>query len=211
MEKNIPSVKDRVVAFKSMKYINDGLYLWDIPIVIHSLATEAVAQKLMVDRCGSQNCSEVFYNSGELQAYNAVKGLTEKYGFDKLLKSRKKLLEFNSSQQETIGRGPLTCLKFDTKEDIYIFSSPSTFAAQYKRVFGLQKEPVDFFVRGQLCGFIEYLVGKKLFCVETKCIAVGDDKCEFIIKPLEKWDKKDKYYQKQKLDNLHLFEKIKKI
>jgi len=49
---------------------------------------------------------------------------------------------------------------------------------------GVQKEPQSVFTRGMLEGFFkEVFNGIDFIAVETKCIALGDPYCEFIVKP----------------------------
>ena len=60
--------------------------------------------------------------------------------------------------------------------------------------------PVDHIARGLHAGAAEVIFKCSMDAVETKCQAMGDQYCEFILKPTEEW-KADKTYKNQ------LFEK----
>lgn len=51
------------------------------------------------------------------------------------------------------------------------------------------KIPVDHFLRGQVAGGASAAFGMDFDCIERKCMACGDDCCEFVIKPREKFIK----------------------
>lgn len=44
-------------------------------------------------------------------------------------------------------------------------------------------EPYSHFIRGHLCGMLTSIFGTDLKCSETKCVAVGDQYCEYAISP----------------------------
>lgn len=45
------------------------------------------------------------------------------------------------------------------------------------------KIPVDHFLRGQIAGGTSAAFNMEFECIERKCIAAGDECCEFVIKP----------------------------
>lgn len=49
--------------------------------------------------------------------------------------------------------------------------------------------PVDHFLRGQIAGGASAAFDMNLDCIERKCMATGDDCCEFVIKPRESFIK----------------------
>ena len=63
--------------------------------------------------------------------------------------------------------------------------------------FGNVGHAVDHFVRGCYASGAHVLFGGECDSVETKCIAAGDDYCEFIAQPTEKFDKKDPMVKRQ--------------
>lgn len=49
--------------------------------------------------------------------------------------------------------------------------------------------PVDHFLRGQIAGGASSAFDIEFDCIERKCVAVGDDCCEFVVKPRESFIK----------------------
>ncbi len=198
-----PVIVQKVVAFKAIKHEEDGgLSLWGIPIVLNDLKLEVITQNLMGKEFGEKKVMEVLYNLGKLQAVNAVKTVMEKYGYAKSIPEKKKSIEFNVGQLAMIGRGQYETIKCDLIKNIVIFKGKSPFATRYKQIFSLQKKAVDFLARGLLAGGTEYLIGKKVLCIETKCIANGKPSCEFTVKPVEDWDKNDPLVKEQIVEEI---------
>jgi len=59
------------------------------------------------------------------------------------------------------------------------------------------KLPVDSFLRGFLAGIFSIYFKKNVECVEVKCKALGENYCDFIIKPLEEFNFEKKLVRKQ--------------
>jgi len=66
------------------------------------------------------------------------------------------------------------------EKTIYIIKN-NPFATLYKNIHGLQKQGVDDYLLGLFAGGTFTISGKKVKAKENKCIAKGDDYCEFII------------------------------
>ncbi|MHA1299162.1 MAG: V4R domain-containing protein [Candidatus Helarchaeota archaeon] len=49
----------------------------------------------------------------------------------------------------------------------------------------VETEPVDYIPAGVFAGIMEYITKMKLICKEIKCVAMGDNHCEFVVKPYE--------------------------
>jgi len=56
------------------------------------------------------------------------------------------------------------------------------------KLYGNIGKPVDHIPRGWFAGAACVFFGKDVDAVETKCIAKGDEYCEFIIKPKNRFD-----------------------
>jgi len=53
---------------------------------------------------------------------------------------------------------------------------------------GKYKKPVDHLMRGILAGMFSDLFKTNMECIETKCVALNDPSCHFIIKKAEMFD-----------------------
>lgn len=64
-------------------------------------------------------------------------------------------------------------------------------------LYGRTDHAVDHMFRGLLAGAAKSTFKKDVDCVETKCVAKGDQICEFIIQPREKFDLSNPAVKKQ--------------
>ena len=46
--------------------------------------------------------------------------------------------------------------------------------------------PNSVFIRGNIASFVGTLLGKEMNCEEVRCVAAGDDYCEFVLRPAKK-------------------------
>ncbi len=58
------------------------------------------------------------------------------------------------------------------------------------RELGRSDEPVCYSLTGYACGYSSSFFGAPVLTVETKCVAMGDDHCEFEIRPSDEWDER---------------------
>lgn len=63
----------------------------------------------------------------------------------------------------------------------------SYLAEQYLRVLGTAHEPVCWQLAGYIAGYCSEVFDMQLHCRETKCVAKGDDHCEFDVRPRAEW------------------------
>ena len=163
-----------------------------MPSTINPIIIQIYYQKLIEMHCSKKEADRIWYYAGKSQARLGSDLVDKKYGYSKSLKSKKKILELDIGQPEIVGMGKFDLMRADFKNNIFISRCRSSpYAEVYKMFFGLQKECVDFWLMGIWAGGIEPIVNEKLVCFETNCVAKGDKYCEFIIKPVKAWGKKD--------------------
>jgi predicted hydrocarbon binding protein len=66
----------------------------------------------------------------------------------------------------------------------------SFYAEQWKAMMGPSKKPICDILTGYATGYASEFFGRDLICKEPTCVACGDDKCRFEIKPREEWGDK---------------------
>lgn len=195
-----PAILQKMLAFKAFKHENGKLFLWGIPGFLTATYVTVYQMKLFEKEIGQKKLESLIYALGKFQGKEGFKIMTEKFGYAQTFQDKKKLLEFQTGQTEIVGVGSFSWAMMDFENEIFIIKGKSTLAEEYKRIFGMNKFPIDYLLRGAFAAFIEELLKKKVFCIETKCIVEGKDECEFVIKPLEKWDKKE--IEKQWFDEI---------
>ena len=63
-------------------------------------------------------------------------------------------------------------------------------AEQHLMHFGRSKEPVCWSLCGFASGYLSYAFGKKIYCLEERCIGRGDPVCHMVGRPAEEWGPK---------------------
>lgn len=145
----------------------------------------------------------VYYGDEECMRaqYKACRETTYEH-FDKIKGSGKladeKITEMAINMVSEMGWGKPTILEDEReKGHITIAIEDASIGSTYLLKHGRSKEPVCHLERGGLAGGIGALLGRDdLAVVETKCIAMGDPRCEFVCRPLEELKKE---YSNEKL------------
>ncbi len=175
-----------------LKPLEDGgLSLLGTRANIVAVFVDVFRQKLMEEELGYKKASSIIYNVGQFTGQQAWNLIAKKKGMEKRM-PLKKLFEYNLGQSEFIGRGKLILQLFNLKEKIFVLHLTSSFAKEYKRLFGNSKNCVDHIYRGMAAAFGKAIFKEPCLCIETKCIAKGNEICEFIVKPTKKFKLKKK-------------------
>lgn len=91
---------------------------------------------------------------------------------------------------EGVGLPKLARFEYDpaaSKFELLVEFRNSYLAEQYVRVLGRANEPVCWQLAGYIAGYCSEVFEMNLHCRETKCVARGDDHCEFHVKPRAEW------------------------
>jgi predicted hydrocarbon binding protein len=197
-----PQLLERVLRFRAIQHKEGRVTLWGIPAVINPAYTAVYEQRLLEKKYGEKDSASILYAIGKMQGHATFRMISERFGYAKTFKDKKRLLEFETGQSIVAGHGIFNWINLDFEKNIFIVRGISPHAEEYKRFFGVQKTPVDSTVRGLATAFVEEVINKKAFGVENRCIAMGSEYCEFVIKPVENWDKKDPVFKSQAIESL---------
>jgi predicted hydrocarbon binding protein len=177
----------RLIANNEVKFDNDGRFtIMKTPAFIFSMNLLTIMQDALLKEKGKEG-ARIFFDMLRVQSFMGARIMRNRFGFDK-----KTGLQQQLGHAQLIGIGSLEFVKMDIENDEYIVRSISCFAEEYKKVFGMQKQPVDILLQGGLNGMLQGHTGNdNMLCIETSCIAAGKKYCEFIIKDKSKFDLKD--------------------
>lgn len=201
----VHSFLKRLLTNNEIKYDDKGhLTIMKTPAFIFSLNLLVIMQNALLKEYKEKG-GIMFYNMLRVQSQMGARIMRNRFGFDKETGLKQQL-----GHSQLIGAGSLEFVKLDTKNDEYIIKSSSNFAEEYKKVFGLQKEPVDILLRGGLAGMVQgHTNNKNIICIETSCIATGKQVCEFAIKDKKKFNLKDPKIKSQIYPDMKYdFEKV---
>jgi predicted hydrocarbon binding protein len=117
----------------------------------------------------------VFYNAGKKTGASITGLLTKRYG----LKGKSLILAVTQATK-AIGWGQIEEFNINRKELVADIKVRMCFEALLR---GQKQERVCHWTRGFAAGLVGEVFGKPMDAVELKCLAAGDDICEFEVKP----------------------------
>lgn len=117
----------------------------------------------------------VFYNAGKKSGAYIAGLLAKKYG----LKGKSLTLALIQGTK-AIGWGQIEDFKISEKELGGNIKVRMCFEALLR---GRRNEKICHWTRGFVAGFLSEIFGKSVEAVELKCVAVGDELCEFEVRP----------------------------
>lgn len=174
----------RIMMGRLLKYKEGGyLTLMDVPCHLWSIRTLVIMHHLLDEEMGKKGRS-LMYKAQEIQSTMAARMTETRFGLKDV-----GAIKHHLQQGEVIGAGTAELVRADFKKFEFIINVQSTFAKEYLRALGIQEHPVDDMIRGAFTVlFREHLKRDDLLCIETLCIAMGKQVCQFTIKPEEDWD-----------------------
>lgn len=174
------SLTNRVKTLNEIKYSENNLLIWGIPGFAVSQFIFIYLQKLLEANYG-KNGKDVMYETGRQTGFMTTEMLKQRFGH----KDMEKLFKIAVEQTELVGYGKLRLVNVDSEKKHFFVNIESNIAKEYARMFGLQKEPVCYFLRGAIAGCVNSITNEELICVETNCMVSGKSTCEFVVKPLK--------------------------
>ncbi|MBI4162785.1 MAG: hypothetical protein HY513_03815 [Candidatus Aenigmarchaeota archaeon] len=109
------------------------------------------------------------------------------------IKSRD-VIKLGSDIVTLAGWGEAVPKKDDAKNKTVIFNLNNSIVAKFH---GKSNYAIDHFFRGLLCGAMCVIFKTDMDAIETACVAKGDRKCEFVVKPSKSFDFSDPIVKKQ--------------
>lgn len=174
------SFYDKFIFTSGLKYKQNNFFLLNLPFVI--LPIDVLAS--IADKNDSELNRKIYYSVKDAIKTDLNKSFQINFGVH-----GDKGIDFMETFFTASGWGKIqrTNLNIEKKQALVTVSN-SPVAQHCKKA----KVPVDCFLRGFLAGIFSIYFKKDVDCVEVNCLAIGDNNCNFIIKPLKefKFDKK---------------------
>lgn len=166
-----------VISYGAFNYEQGCIRLWNDLFVFVPIDCLAFLQKKLYDIYGEE--SDYFmYWLGKVNGRNGTELMVKKFGINP--KNFDKFVE--GATFDGYGKLKLKSVDLKNKVDAVIIGENSPLPQEFKRLYPNHREPVDFFVAGEISGGGEPLFKKyNLSCKETKCIAKGNKNCEYHI------------------------------
>ncbi|MFH1224644.1 MAG: 4-vinyl reductase [Candidatus Diapherotrites archaeon] len=177
---------DKFIFTGGLKYAHNNFYLMNLPFLImplELLSGLAARQDQHLDL-------EIYYCS----KYSTLSGLLKQFDLDFGLHDEKALQvveEFFTAS----GWGLIEHLDRDDANKraiVVVKDSPIAHA-----LHGKVKFPVDHFLRGVFAGLFSQVFKADMECVESKCLALNEESCHFVVKQANEFDFSKKEVRRQ--------------
>jgi hypothetical protein len=185
---------------KAIQWKNGRVTLWGLNFTFSAIFSQVYLQRVMETQLEPKEAMKLLYWQGKFQCIQGISITDKKHGYAKKLQEKVERLKLLTDQSEITGLGTFQWVRIDFEKEVFVLKGDSTFAREYKLFVGQQDHTIDYHLRGQVAGIIEYFLEKEVLCVQTKCIAKGDKFCEYVVKPLSEWDTGDPLYVEQYVD-----------
>ncbi len=168
------TVEDFDYISQQLKMLEEGvLEFLESRVIIQDPKFYPMVFEMMIEEFGYEEASKFMYHQGKV-GFPLVKDFREQFKITDLKKAAESLAKLT----ELWGQGA-TDFTFDEKTNSYRFRvANSPFCSHFK---GLGKA-TGWLRAGLIAGAFEIFTGDHYVCEEIKCVAKGDDYCEFIVK-----------------------------
>ena len=191
-----PPIVQKTLATKAFHFEDGKVFLWDTPCFMDPIQIQTYYHRLNEHHTGFEVANRIRYYTAKVQSMTGMKIVNQRFGYAETLREKEQLLQLNTGQAELLGLGKFTWVRIDFENELFIGNCISPFAEEFRRFYGAQDHPIDSWLMGCWAGCIESIIGKKSLCLEVLCIGKGDKECQFVVKPLEKWDANDDVFKK---------------
>tara|TARA_Y100000310_G_scaffold59310_1_gene54664 strand:- start:6304 stop:6873 length:570 start_codon:yes stop_codon:yes gene_type:complete len=168
-----------LILQRQFKFESGLIELYGVPLTLLPLSSLVKEQKLLEEK-GMENA---VYVANKLTGVEWNKNMVKKFK----TKTHKQIVDEGNKVMSIAGWGEFKVIKQDVVNKEFMWRIyGSTFAKQY----GSSDHAVCNAVRGLFTGAAVFLLGKdkiELDGVETKCLAIGSEYCEFVIKERKKF------------------------
>ncbi len=188
-----PEILQRVLGFKAIEHKDGKIFIWGLGGSFIPYPTTIFLLRLLEKEFGQEKAANIFYTIGKIQGAQTFELITKKFGYAKTIREKSNLLRFNQGQSDVAGNGHIEWKIIDFEKNFFSAKGATPYAQEYLKLFGLQKNGVDFFMVGQAAGIIESVTNKKMNAFETQCVACGKQFCEAIVFSSDKKSKFSKY------------------
>mgnify|MGYP005837255891 CR=1 FL=1 len=172
---SVRTVEEFDYVKQQLKMLEEGiLEILETRVTMQEPKFYPVIFEIIMKEFGYEEASEFMYHQGK-RSPPLIKDFRKQFKIADINRAVESFAKFT----ELRGHGVLE-VKFDEKINCYkfkMFNSP--FCSYFK---GLGKA-TGFLTAGLFAGAFEIYTGESYECEEVKCIAKGDDYCEYVVKP----------------------------
>ncbi|MBU0462002.1 MAG: 4-vinyl reductase [Nanoarchaeota archaeon] len=162
-------------TISDLRYDDSFLLIKDVTGSVLPMDTFVLMCRALCDSKQKKAYAKQVYDAGK---YQSRQMLLQLVGDDVLLLAAQNLGLLLQPVRMS-GFGDISIVRFDIRGHNLMFKVRSTFGEQYKKLFSLNKDPVDLFLAGMIAGSLSYLFKKDFAVRETSCVVQGKEFCTF--------------------------------
>ncbi len=173
-----PISQDIMSIKKDLEITREGeLILRGTRILLMPRGTLIHIVEAVEDITNRETAKEILYHAGEKMAMQFCNVLSSKYNLQGIA-----ILRAYAQIISTRGWGVVEIQDIDIEKGMMRALVKQSLIGSGKH---LRPESQDYIPAGVFAGIMEYITKMKLSCEEIKCVAKGDNVCEFVVKPYE--------------------------
>lgn len=193
----LSNIFKKLLFARQVKFEKGEIDISDARALILPAITVARLQRKLLeeDPANKKILRELGYQQGKDAVYFAHK-----------LGKERDIVKSAIESSKLMGLGDLKIKKMNKEKCVAVIHCKNSFLGEFfskvsrKDVFSRRdkereefksEEPVDYFIEGLIEAVAQEVFEKDVRAKETKCIAVGDRYCEFVVKPKDKIEKED--------------------
>jgi len=158
-----------------ISYSDSLLHIKDVVGSVMPMDTFVLMSKALCDSKQKKQFRVHLYSTGKQQSREILLRLI---GDDRLPPSSSNL-QLMLRPVMIAGLGEIKLIRSNLHDHRFLFRINSKFAEQYKKLFSLNKEPVDHFLAGMIAGCLEYFFDETFDVKEISCAVQGKGSCIF--------------------------------
>jgi predicted hydrocarbon binding protein len=179
----------KLLMARQIKFEEGRIVLFNQRITMNPAYTNVMIQKELE----KINSAHIIYDSMKELGKQWTRDLQKNYGT-----KYKDVVKWGINVVTLAGWGTVKIMADKPSEKFLIFRlEDSAVGKTILRNYGKSKIPVDYSFRGMLAGTFSVLFNTNMDCIETKCIAMGNSICEFVVREKTKIDFKDEKTRQQ--------------
>jgi len=138
-------------------------------------------QQLLEENVGKEKTEKILMSLGEFQVESAARRYIKRFHFQKI--DKRQIADLTFKIINSLGWGDVTIKKISFKDKTAdVILKNSTLSLKYKQLFQKNSErPIDYWLAGILKKHFSLIFGEEMEIKEVKCLAKGDEFCEFIV------------------------------
>ncbi|MBU2637885.1 MAG: 4-vinyl reductase [Nanoarchaeota archaeon] len=154
--------------------------------IMFPMVNYVLLYELLKENTDRKKVRDIFYYTGFMETFIAVKIIGDKYGF----KDKRKILSLVLNQAQMIGIGKLELIKYEPQNSHFVLgNSQSPPGRETLKLLGKRKEAVDEICRGGIAGIFSSLFEKDMVAIETSCVVQGKSQCVHVVRERKVWAK----------------------